>query len=81
VHFVFVGGFWPTWAEGGSLKAQRSGALGMVQGSGAPPETIRFAIPKSCGLEAATPALYRADNGIMLLPTNMNHTQATVGDH
>jgi len=74
VRFTFVGSFSPTRAEGGSLKAQRRGALGMVQGSDATPETITSAIPKSCGLEAATHALYGAPKGIMLLPIDMKHT-------
>ncbi|MCP4592141.1 MAG: ParB N-terminal domain-containing protein [bacterium] len=39
---------------GGSLKAQRSEALGMVTGPGACQRTGPSAIPKSCGLEAAT---------------------------
>jgi len=41
-------------SKGGSLKAQRSEALGMVPGSGARQEARSSAIPKSCGLEAAT---------------------------
>jgi len=65
---MFGGSFSLTWAEGGSLKAQRRGALGMVQGAGATLETTQLAIPKSCGLEAATHALHPFYKGIMLYP-------------